>query len=116
MTSNGFNQAQVQSVGLLGRSGVHEGGAAPLSAISPKGELRNNQYVAPDIHDRPVHLSVVVGKDPQVEDLVGEIPDVFRTVLAPHAHQYQDTAADASHTGPADTHLRLGNPLNHGPQ
>lgn len=45
-----------------------------------KSKLRNGQEFSPHIQETEVHLTVCVGKDPQVRDLVRQLLGISRSV------------------------------------
>ena len=84
-----MDEAFVKALRLRRRSGAAERGTIPFFSIPVERELRNHQYLSPNVYCRAVHLSLLVFKDPQLDQLVGEI------VSASFVVRCADTQKDA---------------------
>ena len=64
------------------RRGLRKGGPISFLAIAVKGELRDNEYLALDIDQRTVHLSLRVCKDAESCDFIGQVMRLVLIVLS----------------------------------
>ena len=74
--SNGVRHGFIESPRGIGRRGGIESRTPATMGIAQQRKLRDNQQFSLDLHDRPVHLARLVGKDAEVRYLVGHIGDV----------------------------------------
>ncbi len=90
-------------------------GPPALTAVPQEGELADDEHSAADVEQRAVHFSVVVWKDPQADDLAGQINDVLLRVPLGHSEQDQQSFLDSAHDFMGNGHTRPRNSLYDGP-
>ena len=74
-----------------------EGGPATLGAVAGQGKLRNGQNPATHISECQIHLSGIIFKHPQINDLFRQPVGIYLAVPLLHAKQHQYTPADLAH-------------------
>jgi hypothetical protein len=94
-----------------GRRGV-ERRPPPLANISVERELRDEQHLTADLHDRTVHAPLVVGEDTDGGDLSCDPLAVVRRVPLLDPDENEEALADRSDRVPLDTHGGLRDSLD----
>src|SRR5690606_38980225 len=59
--AEGLDESLIKRLRDFGRSGLDEAGPPPLASITAEGELRNDEKLAADLFDRPIHAALVIG-------------------------------------------------------
>lgn len=68
-------------------------GTAAVAGIAVQGELRNDQHLPAFIEEGVIEFPLVIFKDPQVDDLIGQVADVIVCILDGHAQEDRQAAA-----------------------
>ena len=110
---NEFGKTQIQSFGQLGRSGIGERGASPLSAIAQQSELADNQGGSTDIDQRAVHFLLIVLEDSQFHGFMGQPSGILVRVVMSNANQNEYAMVDFSYDLAADRNTSGSDPLKH---
>jgi hypothetical protein len=98
----------------VGFGGVIEGRSRAFSGAREQRKLADDKDAARNIHDRAIHLSVVVFEDPQRADFFGQPLCVgFRVGLA-DAKQHEQAGIDLSGQFTSDCDAGAGYSLNDG--
>jgi hypothetical protein len=104
----------VQAFGFGRLGGGDETRAAAFAAIAQQGELANDQQFTAGIAQANVHLAGIVFEDPQLDNLLGQLPGVVVGIFLSHAQQYDQTTANRASRFVLDGHRSLGYALNDG--
>ena len=73
--------------GCLGRGGAEEVGTTPAPGVGEERELGHEEAATAGVEERVLELPLLVFEDPEVENLVGEVPDVVGPVARRHTQQ-----------------------------
>jgi hypothetical protein len=86
-------------------------GPPAFPGISPQGELRHHECRSPCFEQRSVHETPVIGENPQVCHLFGEVVAVFFRIILSHSQKDKETRSDGTSGSPLDFNPRLFYPL-----
>ena len=98
----GLAEALVEALGRLARRGGDERRAVALARVAVERELADAEHLA--VPERGVHPPLVVGEDPQRQDLRREPVGVGIGVVVRDAEQHEQARADGRHLVAADAH------------
>jgi len=87
--------------------------SSAFPAIAQKSELGNNKHLPLYIKKGEIHLSSLILKDPEIDDLIGQIIGVAFPITMFDPEKYENTPFYAGNTPVADTDVGSINPLHH---
>ena len=85
----------VEQLALLGRCRADEAGAPALARVGEQRELRDGQDLGSGLAYVAVELALVVWKDAQACDLLGQALCLRLSIACRHANQHREAGADA---------------------
>jgi hypothetical protein len=97
LRTHGCNELQIQPFSVFRRRRFDKARTAPFTAVAEQGELADDEHRPADVRQRAVHFPFVIGKNPQFDDLVGQIAGIVAVVIQTHAQQYHQSTVDLSH-------------------
>ncbi len=83
-----------------------------LARVGVQRELADHQCLALDLQDGPVHLTLVVGEDPEVRELLGDIRGLPVVVVLVDREQDEQPSSDLGDEVAVDVDGRAGDPLD----
>jgi hypothetical protein len=78
----------VQKLRPLRRRSRRKTGTAAPATVSVQGELRHQQYLAADFENRPVQFAFIVRKNPEVNNLFGQVGGILRRIIPAHTQEH----------------------------
>ena len=108
------NKALIEFLCLLGFGGIGKGWPASFAAVAEEGELRDHQYLTPDIKQREIESFLVILEDPQLGDLGSQVVRVLLLVLLSHSEEDEQSPLDLAHDVVLDGDPGLPYPLDDG--
>ncbi|GAF24808.1 hypothetical protein MTY_0136 [Moorella thermoacetica Y72] len=111
----GGNELAVKVKGLLRRGRGGETGPPALATVAVEGKLGNCQDFPAGVPDGQVHFTILVGKDPQAGDFIGQVLHVGRAVLLPHPQEDEQTGTDCRNLFPGYRNPGLFDTLDYRP-
>ena len=96
----------------IGWGGLIETRATAFAAVAMQGELADQQDRAVNIIDAEIHLTVFIGKNTQVDDLVGHKLNVGFGVIMGNTQKNQQTSRNLTGDLTFDFNLGAFNSLN----
>ena len=91
---HGLDKLLVERHGNVAPGGTDVGGAVALGGEGMESELRNDAYLAADVHHRAVHHASLIVEDAQCQQFVGHPVDVFLGVGCLKANEHKQTLSD----------------------
>ena len=77
-----------------------------------QGELGNGQNLSANVLDRQVHLALIIGKNPHIDNLPDRVVHIFLTIIRPDTYQEQETLFNAAMQLLVNTDLSTFDTLN----
>ena len=84
-----------------------------MGAVGRQGELRYHQRLSPYVQKGTVHLILLVGKDPQLDDFLGQDIGLGLRIALHHAQQHRKAGSDLPHDASIHGHAGFAHPLNY---
>src|SRR5579859_1576086 len=73
------------------RGGICKAGTAATARIGIEGKLRDNQSFSTNIEQRAVHLALIVFKNAQMDDFIGQGFYLISVIAIPYPQKYQES-------------------------
>ena len=113
--SSMFAERKIEFLGLIWRCSVIKTGPPTALAIAVEGELADDQQLALDIDDRPVHLPLIVSESSQMDTLLCEPFRSFQVIPLSNAKQNEPAGSDPSDYPIIDFDASFGHSLQQRP-
>ena len=98
--------AATSALAHLGRGGIGEPGPVAAANVGVERELRDDERLTADVHERAVHAPIGVGEDAQPGHLAGQLRGGVRAVSGARRDEHEEAGADRRH--PVSVHLHRG--------
>ncbi len=107
-----FDETVEQFTSQRGVQGGGEIGTPPTARIAVQRELGYREYIAADVHDGELKTASVVGKYPQIRNLVGDWRQLAFVIGMGESHQQQQATINTRDHLATYRHRRRSNSLN----
>jgi hypothetical protein len=111
--SDGLDKPLQQRLGELRWRRTNERRTPPLSRIPQQRELAHHKDFSPDIGNGAVHLPVIIGEDPQLDELASQRYHLSIAIAGGHPHQHGEAIGDLAYRFPIHPDRSPADSLHH---